>query len=476
MYDSLRSFLEGLEGQEELCGIDVEVDPDWEVGTICREVFNRQGPAMVFNRVGSYKTPLVVGVLATLRRYALALGCPPAMPEIRARWERAYAHPIKPMVVSPNTAPCKQVKTTDIDLYQDPFPVPKWHRLDSNPYLGTLHAVITKDPDTGWTNLGDYRNELVGKDTLGALIIPFHHGALHWEKWRRLGKPMPVAIALGLEPYLNMVSVHSCPPGVDEYDLAGGLKGQPIEVTPAETSDLLVPANAEIVIEGEIPTDDFLPIEGPFGEYCGYMGDAVENCLYIKVKAVTHRESPYFQGTLCAGPPSEGNLMCSVGRSVALWHHLETGGLPGIVNVCVTQAGCSSFHGVVAIRKMYPGHVRDVMGLAWTVPSFPCKHVTVVDEDIDPWNPGRVEWAMATTVRAGRDIEIVRNVKSWIVDPSSPRPRGGQRGGIVSDWLGIDATRPIEAYQEQGCQFPESSDPPREWFDKVRERWTSYGF
>lgn len=476
IYNDLKSLLARFREEGELQEIEAGVDPDWEVGAICREVFDRQGPALIFKRVGQHRTPLVVGVFGTLRRYAMALDCPPSVPEIRARWERAYQAPIKPTLVSPLNAPCKQVKKTEIDLYGEPFPVPKWHKYDSNPYLGTLHGVITKDPETGWTNVGDYRNELRGKDLLGQLIIPYRHIGLHWEKWRKLGKAMPIAIAIGLEPYLNMVSVTAVPAGVDEYDIAGGLKGEPVQVTPAETCDLLVPATAQIVIEGEVPIDDFLTVEGPFGEFAGYMGDPVENCHYIKVKAVTHQESPYFQGTPPMVPPTEDGLMRCLGRSFALWRHLDNAGITGIKNVCVTQAGCAGFHAVVAIKNSYPGHVRDVMGHVWGHPTLFCKHCFVVDEDIDPWDPFKVEWAIASTVRAGRDIEIVKHGKSIIADPSSPRPHGGMRGAIESDLLGIDATRPLAVYEEQGMKFPHSANPPLEWVEEVRRRWHSYGF
>ena len=475
-YDGLKPFLEHLKEMGELHEIEVEVDPAWEVGAICREVFDRQGPAVVFKKVGSHRTPLVVGAFATLRRYALALGCPPSMPEVQARWERAYQAPIKPLVVSPLNAPCKQVKVHEIDLYRDPFPVPKWHVHDSNPYLGTLHAVITRDPETGWTNVGDYRNELRGEDILGQLCIPYRHIGIHWEKWRQRGKPMPIAIAIGVEPYLSLVSVSAVPAGIDEYDIAGALKGEPLQLTPAETSDLLVPANAEIIIEGEVPIDDFLPFEGPFGEFAGYMGDAIANCQYIKVQAITHQESPYFQATYEGRPPNESTTVRSIGRSLALHRHLVNAGITGIVNACVTPAGCAGFHAVVAIKKSYPGHVRDVICNVWGHPTLFCKHVFVVDENIDPWNPARVEWAIATNVRAGRDIEIVRGGKSIMVDPSSPRPRGGLRGAIESDLLGVDATRPVEAYEAIGAKFPLSTDPPPEMTEEVRRRWKTYGF
>lgn len=472
VYESLRDFLQELDRRRLLARIEVKVEKDWEVGAICRENFDREGPALLFNRVNDYKTPLLVGTLATRERYALALDIEPTVESISQKWREAYAKPIKPKVVERKDAPCKEVIVDGVDLYKDPFPVPKWHALDAGPELGTLHCVITKDPETGWINIGDYRNEIFNKDTLGCyvLLIPYRHIRMHWDKWKRLNKPMPVAIAIGPDPYLSLTSVAAVPAGVDEYDVAGGLKGRPIEVVKAELSDLLVPAHAEIILEGEMPTDSFWPEEGPFGEFTGYMGQQVKESHYIKIKKITHRRAPIFHGTYEGRPPSESTTVRSLARSAAVYEHLRRAGLVGIRDVCVTPGGCAGFHAVVSIKKSYPGHVRDVMGHVWGHPTLFCKHVTVVDEDIDPWSPFQVEWAVATRVQASRDVVILKGGKSISLDPSQPPSRRGE-----SDLLGIDATKPIEEYQREGAEFPASTDPPPELIEKVRGRWKEYG-
>ncbi|MDP2934878.1 MAG: UbiD family decarboxylase [Dehalococcoidia bacterium] len=469
-FHDLRSFLRYLREQGELHEIDRQVDKSWELGTICRENFDREGPALVFNRIDDYKTPLVVGVLGTLKRYAMALGVPPKTGAFVEAWRRAYDNPIKPMKVQ--SAPCKEVKTTSIDLFGDPFPIPIWHPLDAGPELGTFHAVITKDPETGWINVGTYRNQILEKDKLGCLVIPYRHIGLHWHKWKKLGKPMPVAIALGLDPYLSLVGVSAVPAEVHEYDIAGGLAGRPIEVVEAETSDLPVPANAEIVIEGLMPVDEFYPEEAPFGEFTGYMGTKRYNSHFIVVKCVIHRKEPYFQGTYEGRPPSESTTTRSIGRSAAMLEHLKRAGVPGIVDVCVTPAGCAGFHTVVAIEKRYPGHVRDIFGHVWGQPTMFSKHVTVVDSDIDPWNPTQVEWAVSTRVQADRDVEIVKRGKSIVLDPSQvPSLRGW------SALMGIDATKPVDEYERDKTEpFPPTTDPKPDWLERVRARWGEYGF
>lgn len=469
-YDSLREFVRDLDDDGLYSRIDAQVEKDWEVGTICRETFDRRGPALQFNRVDDHETPLVVGVLDTYERYSKALGVEPDFGAIQGRWREAYDNPVQPEEVPAADAPVKENLTTDVDLYDDPFPVPKWHELDAGPELGTLHAVITKHPETGWVNVGTYRNEIMDSTTLGCLVIPYRHIGLHWKAWKERGEDMPVAIALGLEPALTLTSVSAVPAQESEYDVAGALKGSPIKVTQAEQSELPVPANAEIVLEGTMPIDDFLPKEAPFGEFPGYMGEEIEDSQYIDVDLVTHRDDPLFQGTYEGRPPNESTTVRHVGRSAAMSHHLDRAGIPGIVDLCVTPMGCAGFHTVVSIEKQYPGQVRDVMGHVWGHPNIFSKHCTVVDEDIDPWNSSRVLWAIHTRVQADRDVEIVENGKSISLDPSQVPSRRGW-----SALLGIDATKPSEAYALEDREVPATTEPPVEWLEAVRERWDEYG-
>lgn len=363
------------------------------------------------------------------------------------------------------------MKSEEVNFYKDPFPTPRWHVLDGGPYLGTFHLVITKDPESGWINCGMYRNQILGKDQLGCQIVTrSQHLGKILEKWKVHGKPMSVAIAIGVSPYLSLVAVTKVPEGMDEFDVAGGLRGSPIEVVKAETSDLLVPASSEIILEGEIPVDDFYPEEGPFGETPGYMGEKKTHVNYIKVKKVTHRRNPIFQGSYEGKPPNESALVMVYARTLLLYNHLLRAGIRGVKDVCVTYAS-RGLHTVVSVQKQYPGHVKDVMSLVLGCPELICKHCVVVDEDVDPWDAFQVEWAIATRVQADRDIEIVKNGKSSGFDVSQVPSRRGW-----SSWLGIDATKPVEEYEREGKGFPSSSEPPEELLNKVRARWKDYGF
>jgi UbiD family decarboxylase len=473
MFNELRDFLDYLRKNNRLWEVNTEVDPKWELGAICRENFNKMGYGFIFKKIKGFHTPLVTGVFGCSRDiYADVLRCDPSTEEVQKRWQEFYKKLIKPRIVDRNEASCKEIiiEKKEVDLYADPFPVPTWHYLDGGPYLGTLHAIITQDPRTGWINLGVYRNQILDKNVLGCQVQGSKHIGMHWAKWRELGKPMPVAIAIGLDPYLIITSTTAIPAQIDEYDIAGAIKGAPIEVVKAETSDLLVPAFAEIVIEGEMPIDSFWPEEGPVGEFTGFMGEKSNDSPYIKIKKVTHRKNPYFQGTYEGRPPSESNILRSIGKSTALYEHLLRSGCPGVKDVCVTPAGGAGLHAVVSIKKSFPGHIRCVMGLMWGYPGFSCKHVVVVNDDIDVWDAAMVEWAIATRVQASRDITIVTGGRTSILDPSqvpSKRP--------WSDWLGIDATNPVDEYRWDGSVMPPYADMfPIELLERIRSRWDSY--
>ena len=232
----------------------------------------------------------------------------------------------------------------------------------------------------------------------------------------------------------------------------------------------MVPANAEIIIEGEMPIDEFYPEEGPFGEFTGYMGEKQFNSKFIRVKAITHRNSPYFQGTYEGRPPSESNVVRSIGRSLALMEHFKRSGCPQVKDVCVTAGGAAGLHAVVSIKKAFLGHARTVMALVWGYSVLFCKHVVVVDEDIDVWDSSMVEWAIATRVQASRDVVIVQHAHTGVLDPSQVTSKRSW-----SDWLGIDATIPDEYYKWDGHEFPPFADPPPEIMATVKIRWSEYG-
>lgn len=466
-FKDLREFLAALKRRGELHEISAPVDKDEEIGVICSENSRVRGPALIFRNINGFRTPLVSGVLGTEQRYSLALNVAPQLPAVYERWWAALENPVPPKIVA--AAPCQEVELDGVNLFSDPFPVPRWHALDGGPELGTFHAVISRGPD-GSLNCGMYRNQIFDRETLGIHIAtPTRHIGRHWEGWREKNKPLPVAVAIGLDPYLTILSASPLPGAVSEYEVAGALMGGPYDLVHARTSDLLVPARAEIILEGEIPTDQFHSQEGPFGEFSGFMSPVHAQSHYIRIRKVTHRQGPLFQGTYEGKFLNESKVVRSYMKSVYTLKYLRDAGITGVRDVCVTPGGCAGFHTVVALRKSGPQQVREVMTLVLNQPDMFCKFCLVVDEDVDPWDWQQVEWAMATRVQARRDILILKG-RSTPMDPSQVPSKKGE-----SDLLGIDATFPAEEYGREEATMPAPADPSCAQVEKIMSRWSELG-
>jgi len=297
------------------------------------------------------------------------------------------------------------------------FPVPRFHELDRSQYFGTSHAVIQKDPDTGWVNLGTYRIMVVARNRLALHAVPGKHGnIIEYEKYFAQGKVMPVAIATGLDPVLWWLSCQRDTPwGVSEYEAAGGIKGKPIEVIEGQYTGLPLPAHAEIVVEGECHPGEFVD-EGPFGEWHGYYAnrglETVPEPL-IRVKAVHHRNDPILTCAQPAAPPSDIHLMLSVADSVAIRRRLESFGIPGVKGVWARYTGSGGLFNVISIEQLYSGHSRQVGLIASQYPSEMGAYTVVVEEDIDPSNLDQVLWAMVTRTLLDRSIQIIPNCHTY---------------------------------------------------------------
>jgi len=271
-YDSLRPYLQVLEQRGLMRWVDKEVEREWEIGAVVRMIFRAMPEQSRYgigfrNIKGCPGGKVVAGALGASREMiATALQCDPTPEAIADKIQSGLNNPIPPVIVK--TGPCKEVilKGADIDLTK--FPIPTWTpEKDAGPYLTPLW--VTKDPDNGRRDVGIRRCQIKDKDKTGILFgAPDRGGAIHHAKWKARGKPMPAAIFIGADPVQYLVAPSRY--GEDEFALAGGVRGQAVELVKCETVDLEVPATAEIVIEGEILTDR-MEAEGPFGEFTGYM-------------------------------------------------------------------------------------------------------------------------------------------------------------------------------------------------------------
>jgi UbiD family decarboxylase len=343
-YDSLRPYLDRLAKENLIRWIDREVDKDWEISAIGRMIFRgmpeERRYGFGFRNIRNYPRGRVVSgvIAASTRMMSVALECESTPAAIHERTIRGLSNPIEPLIVS--TGPCKEVIHTGSAVDLNKLPVPTWTpEKDAGPYLTPLW--VTKDPDNGVRNIGIRRGQVKGPTKTGILFgAPDRGGAIHHAKWKARGKAMPAACYIGADPVQYLVAPGRY--GLDELAIAGGIRGKAVELVKCETVDLEVPATAEIVIEGEIPTD-YLEKEGPFGEFTGFMAGG-RNCPVFNVKCITHRADPILLGIISQFPPSESSMIKRNLLEANLLKHLrETLRIPGIVDIHALEAGpCSA--------------------------------------------------------------------------------------------------------------------------------------
>ena len=468
-FRDLREYLSALEEKGKLHHVKAEVDKDWEIAAVGRRVFQNippeKRPVVMFDHVKGFDIPVLIGSLgASPEVYGLALQC--SAQEIHQRWEHAQLHPIKPERVT--TGPCKEVilKGEEADLLR--FPVPTWTvEHDPGPYI-TAPCIVSKDPVSGNYNVGTYRLQVKDKRKLGLMAPEGQDIARHRRMYEERKQPMPVAIILGGDPTIEMVSVTKFSATTSEYDMAGGLRGEPVSLVPCETVPLEVPATAEIIIEGEVPPG-YREWEGPFGEYTGYMG-AAGNMPVINVTCITHRKRPIYRAFFSQMPPSESSCIRRTGWEQSLIKHLKDDlGLP-VADLHLPESGGVTGILIIAMAKHQIWQVKQVVYATWGLyPAFG-KILIVVDEDIDIRDHTQVEWAMSFRMQPERDVEIVSNAKAIGLDPSQAPPDVPQENisRYISSKLVINATRKHA--------FPALALPPKEHLEIVDRQWEKYGF
>jgi UbiD family decarboxylase len=453
----LRTYLEVLEQAGELSRIKIPVSLDQEIGAICLRNLHDSGPGLLFERPGDGNLPLAVDLMASRRRYALALGIEPE--ELATEWNRRTSILLAPVIVERGACQENVMIGKDVDLSKLPAPI--WNELDGGPYL-TLSCHVTKDPITKTRNVGLYRNQVHDRQTLGILAAPYTH--LNLQRNKAPNEPFPVALVLGPDPTVVMTAPAPIPYGTDELAIASALRGKPLELVPCKTIPLEVPATAEIVIEGEIQPGE-LREEGPFGEFTGHYGGHKAPRSIIRVKAITHRNDPILQATYEGMQPNESGFLTAVPREAEIMRQVT---LTGIKKVNVTVPAGGALHAVVAVEKPYEGFGKYVgLAVLGSVPGRYIKQVIVVDADIDPFDPIQVEWAVATRVQANRDIEILKQLTGIILDPSLPKEE--QWSTSRTSKMIIDATR----YDAKN--FPPICLPASEAMTKVEREWARYG-
>jgi len=399
-------------------------------------------PVIYCPEIEGSRLPLVTGLLGSYELLALAMDLDPKKlgksemgQEFRKR--AAGARPVK--LIPASNAPVKDVilKGNDVDL--NLLPITQHHELDSGKYVAG-GFLVCKDPDTGIPNAGVYRHEVKGKDRLGCGLAPAHNAGYIAGRYAALGKPMEVAIVIGHHPAVVLGCCAEGPVGMNEFEIAGGLLGEPLEVVKAETVDLQVPARAEIIIEGVIdrPVDGPSTTDGPFAEYTWYYG-GVQPCYQMRVTAVTMRRDAIYHDLDPAHP--EHNLAKILGAEASIYDAVKKV-VPSVKAVHLPMSGVL-YHIYVSIKKRVEGEGK-LAGIGALAGHIWATMVVVVDEDVDVFNEADVMWAVATRTVADRDVSIIANATGQRLNPSAHNESGAGRGYMVSKMI-IDATKPVDS-------------------------------
>jgi 4-hydroxy-3-polyprenylbenzoate decarboxylase len=476
-YPDLQEHLAALEAKGLLKRIDRAIDKDAELHPLVRWQFvggldEPQRKAFLFTNVTDgrgrrYDMPVVVGAIAANRAvYAAGMGVP--VEEIQAKWDRAIAQPIPPRIV--NEGLCQEV-VLEGDALQgegnglDRLPIPiSTPGFDSAPTL-TATNVITRDPDTRVQNMGTYRAALKAPDRLVVRMATRVGGAggyQHYLKHQKRGdKTMPCAIVLGCPPCVAFLGPQKLPLDVDEFEIAGGLVGSPINVVRARTVDLLVPAEAELVIEGLIDTEYVEP-EAPFGESHGHVALEEFN-MPMRVTAITHRRHPVIPSYISQVAPSESSVIKRVAYEPLFLAHLRDAlGIKGVKRVALHEplTGLLRVTTVVVERTTPATEVWRALRGAASFKGDCGKICIAVNDDIDPDNADAILWAMAYRSNPAEDVETSKHRGQG---HGPKREHGGEEDGTLL----IDATMKGD--------MPPLALPKREYMERAKTLWDELG-
>ena len=469
----LRDFINLCEKEGELKRIKTEVDWNLELSHVAKINEERKGPALLFENVKDYSIPVLTSAFTTPKRLAICLGMPRdySMCDMAREWMKLTTKKLIPPNEVKDGPVLEVVKEgDDVNLYD--FPAPKFYPLDGGRFIGTAVFLITKDPDTGWVNLGTYRMQILDEKSCGVQIIKGKHADFHMKKYQKLGKPMPACAVIGCDPILFLVGSTLVPAEVCEYDIAGALRGEPIDVVISDLTGLPIPATAEIVLEGEIdPNPESWRPEGPFGEYTGYYSGKKQEEFpkpWLNVKRILMRKDPIFWATTVGKPVTDTHMIQSLNRTATLWMELENMKVPGIKSVYIPPESTGRFWAIVSVEQKYPGHSMHVgtAVISTTTGHYGMKGVIVVDHDIpaDDWD--RVMWAMSVRYDPKRSTQIINRGRSTPLDPALPIDAREICSRII-----MDCTLPYE-WEKKPIEIFLDEDMKK----KVLERWKEYGF
>ncbi len=456
-YHDLRDFIRHLEAIGELKRIGYAADPHLEITEICDRTLKAAGPALLFEHPKGYDMPLLGNLFGTPARVALGMGQDSVLALREVGRLLAFLkepEPPKgfrdmfdklPMFKQVLNMPAKVVRHppcqetilggSQIDLGR--YPIQTCWPGDAGPLI-TWALVITRGPNKERQNLGIYRQQVIGKNKTIMRWLAHRGGALDFRDWQEAhpGEPFPVAVALGADPATILGAVTPVPDTLSEYAFAGLLRGSKTEVAKCLTSDLQVPASAEIVLEGFLYPGEMAP-EGPFGDHTGYYNEVGDFPVFT-IERITQRADPIYHSTYTGRPPDEPAVL-GVALNEVFVPILQKQ-FPEIVDFYLPPEGCSYRLAVVSIKKQYPGHAKRVMVGVWGFlrQFMYTKFVIVVDDDVDARNWQDVIWAITTRMDPIRDLTLIDNTPIDYLDFASPVSGLGSKAGFdaTNKWPG----------------------------------------
>lgn len=446
MTKDLRTFIADLSAKspDDIVRITKAISPRYEISAVLTQLEKKKRlPLLYFENVIGHNAPVVINAQATRRLMALAMECQPE--ELARKFSERQTKPAAPMEIK--DAPVHEIAELgdSVDLTQ--VPLLTHYDVNAAPYI-TAGIVVAADPDSGVRNTSYNRLMLAGKRELRIFMaIGRHLWTLH-NKLERRNEPLPISIVIGVHPLFSLGAQAFTPAEEDEYAVIGGLMKESLRLVRAKTVPMLVPADAEMIIEGNI-LPHIRRTEGPFGEFTGH-AVAQDERPVIEVSAVTHRKNYIFQD-IHAGY-TEHKLMGAIPREAALLKAVHQT-VPTVKNVCMPVSGNSRFHAYISIAKRTPGQAKNAICAAFAADML-LKHVVIVDDEIDVFDETEVLWAVSNRFQADRDLVVIPNAQGSELDPTAAP-------GGVNAKMGLDATKPLTG-------FPPELKVPRDVMERIR--------
>jgi len=483
-YNNLREHLAALEEQGLLVKVKREMNKDTEIHPLVRWQFRsniseseRKGflfENVIDSKGKHYDFPVAVGILASSPAiYAVGLQC--EVDEVSSKWEHAMANPVEPVVV--DSGPIQEVVLTKQELVGqgkglDMLPVPiSTPGFDNAPYTTCSHW-FTKDIETGVQNAGNYRGHIKGQRKIGCYNQPGQHFTIHLEKHKERGIPMDAALVIGGPPVVSYATVQKVPYGVDEMAIAGGLAREPIHMVRCKTVDLLVPAEAELVIEGKVNTEFYEP-EGPFGESHGHMHPR-ELSPFMEVTAITHRKDMIYVSFISQLTPSESSVIKKVGYEPMFLRFLrDQAGIKNVIKVKMHEP-MTNLRKVLVIQMRKPSEAEAwrALMLAAGFHQGVGKIVVAVDEDINLDDPDSLLWAVSYRCMPHRDVQIIAGQEKGH-GPPFHYFKGMTEDRVSFQEAANDSCMLINATLK--TPFPPISLPKKEYMERAAEIWEELG-